>query len=188
MQANVCILWRDAEVRIHDLERASIAELLDSRFSRLMDITHASLQRLSRYKEVGAPENSGCHVTLQISCLRCLGVCLCRKVATRVRRMYALSMLERVQDAKADPVIRSVAGEQTAIWCACDGHHGQGAAAFVARQCADELLHRLLEDPPCSPSGGGSKAGVMSVPLACCSLPSKCHQSKMNGMWHTCIL
>ncbi|CAL5221552.1 g3766 [Coccomyxa viridis] len=69
----------------------------------------------------------------------------------------AHSSLQRLsrykEDAKADPVIRSVAGEQVAVWCVCDGHHGQGAANFVARQCADELLHRTREDPPCSPGG-----------------------------------
>lgn len=46
-----------------------------------------------------------------------------------------------------------MAGEQLAVWCVCDGHHGQGAAAFVARQSAEELLHRLREN--CSPSEGG---------------------------------
>ncbi|CAK0780653.1 hypothetical protein CVIRNUC_005127 [Coccomyxa viridis] len=56
------------------------------------------------------------------------------------------------EDAAADPVFEEVAGEQLVVWAVCDGHHGRGAATFVAGHCADELLHRLHRDSPCSPS------------------------------------
>ena len=75
------------------------------------------------------------------------------------------------QDAKADTVVRSVAGERIAVWCVCDGHHGQGAAAFVARQCADELLHKLREEPPCSPGGGDCLMALQTSVFLLCSLP-----------------
>lgn len=115
-----------------------------------MHLQHASQQRLSRYKEVrqsSASRSSRYNTTTDLNA----GYTPVRLTGTVVRPGASLGVL---QDTKADPVIRTVAGEHVSVWCVCDGHHGKGAAMFVARECANELLHRLEEHPRCPPSEG----------------------------------